>query len=82
MMSVLNFLFFFFFLTFPYYFLLGDDYYVPKSNPAWGYLTPNTPEAWFFFALAFVFLAFWAATVVVLVWKRRDAFQRGLHPKY
>jgi hypothetical protein len=79
-MVFLNLILFFFFLTVPYYFLLGAEYYIPKSNPAWGYFMPNSPEAWFFFILAFVFLAFWAVTVILLMRKRPDVFQRGIHP--
>jgi hypothetical protein len=82
LVAFLNFGLFFFFLTYPYYYLLGTDYYVPKSNPAWGYFMPNSSEAWFFFVLAFVFLAFWAVTVMMLIWRRPDAFQRGIHPTY
>jgi hypothetical protein len=79
---VLNFVLFLFFLTAPYYFLLGAEQYIPKSNPAWGFFMPNSLGAWFFFGLAFVFLAFWAVTVMLLVWKRPDVFQRGIHPTY
>jgi hypothetical protein len=82
LIAALNFALFFFFLTFPYYYLLGAGYYIPKSNPAWGYLMPNSPEAWFFFILAFAFLAFWAVTVAALVRKRPDIAQKGIHPAY
>jgi hypothetical protein len=78
---VLNFVLFFFFLTAPYYFL-GAGHYIPKSSSAWGYVMPNSPEAWFFFVLAFVFLALWTATVGLLVWKRPDIAQKGVHPTY
>jgi hypothetical protein len=78
---VLNFLLFLFFLTAPYYFL-GAQYYIPKAKPVWGFIMPNSPEAWFFFALAFVFLAFWAVSVMLLIWKRPDIAQKGIHPTY
>ena len=82
LLVVLNFLLFFFFLTMPYYCFLGAGHYTPKGNPAWGFVMPNSPEAWFFFVLAFVFLAFWAVTFVLLIWKRSDIFQKGIHPTY
>ena len=73
-------LFFFLLTTYPYYFSLGVEHYIPKSSPAWGYVMPNSPEALFFFILAFVFLALWTATVMLLIWKRPDIAQRGIHP--
>ena len=76
---VLNFLLFFFFLIAPYY-LLGAEYYIPKSSPMWGFAMPNSPEAWFFFTLAFVFLALWAFTLILFMRKRSDISQRGIHP--
>jgi hypothetical protein len=81
-MVILSFILFFFFLTAPYYFLLGAEHYVPKSNPAWGYFMPNSAEAWFFFFLAFLFLAVASGAIVLLILKRPDIFQRGIHPTY
>ncbi len=78
----LNLLLFFFFLTAPYYWFFGEQYYIPKANPAWGFMMPNSPEAWFFFVLAFVFLVFWAVSVMLLIWKRPDIAQKGIHPTY
>jgi len=78
---VLNFLLFFFFLIAPYY-LLGAEYYIPKSNPMWGFAMPNSPEAGFFFVLAFVFLALFAVSVMLLIWKKPYIFQKGIHPTY
>jgi len=77
---VLNFLLFFFLLTTPYYWFLGAQYYIPKANPIWGFMMPNSPEAWFFLVLAFVFLAFWVVSVMLLIWKRPDIAQKGIHP--
>jgi hypothetical protein len=81
LLVVLNFLLFFFFLIPPYY-LLGAEYYIPKSNPMWGFAMPNSPEAWFFFVLAFIFLAFFAVSVVLLIWKKPYNFQKGIDPTY
>jgi uncharacterized membrane protein YhaH (DUF805 family) len=67
--AVLNFVLFFFFLTFPYYCYLGVDHYIPKSNPALGYFMPKSPEARFFLILALFFLALAFATTMLL-WKR------------
>jgi hypothetical protein len=76
---VLNFVLFFVFLAVPYYFVLGVEHYVPKSSPVWGFFSPNSPEAWFFFALAFAFLALWAVTLELLLWKRPDLAQKGTY---
>ncbi len=78
---VLNFLLFFFFLIAPYY-LLGTEHYIPKSTPMWGFAMPNSPEAWFFFVLAFVFLAFFAVSFVLLIWKKPYLSQKGIHLTY
>jgi hypothetical protein len=79
---VLNSVLFYFFLTVPYYFFLGAQHYIPKTNPAWGFFMPNSPEAWFFFILAFVFLAFSVVSLMLLIWKRPDIAQKGIHPTY
>ena len=71
---------FFFFLATPYYYFLGAEHYIPKADPAWGYLMPNSPEAWFFFALAFVFLFLGAVLLMLLVLNRPDVVQKGIHP--
>jgi hypothetical protein len=55
--SLLSGAIFFFLLVFPYYYLLGRQSYVPKSNPDFGYVIPKSPEAWFFLILALLFLA-------------------------
>ena len=77
--AVANFGLFFFFLAFPYYFLLGTSHYAPKANPSWGFFMPASVEAWVFFVLAFVFLGLAAVTIGVLIWKRPDLTQRGIH---
>jgi hypothetical protein len=79
LLIVLNFALFFFFMTVPYY-LLDAEHYIPKSSPEWGFAMPNSTEAWFFFILAFVFLALWAVTVMLFLWKRPDIAQKGIHP--
>jgi hypothetical protein len=81
LLIVLNFMLFFFFMIAPYY-VLGAEHYIPKGTPAWGFVMPNSPEAWFFFVLAFMFLAFWAVTVMLFLWKRPDIAQKGVHHTY
>jgi hypothetical protein len=75
----LSFALFFFFLAFPYYYLLDAVQYVPKADSAWGFFAPNSPAAWFFLVLAFVFLALAVALIVLLAWKRPDLTLRGYH---
>lgn len=58
-----------FLIMFPYYYFLGVDHYIPKSNPALGYFMPKSPEAWFFLILGLFFLALGIATTMLL-WKR------------
>ncbi len=41
----------------PYYYFLGQQQYVPKGNPDWGYILPRTVEAWSCLVLAFVAFA-------------------------
>jgi hypothetical protein len=78
--AIANFALFFFFLAFPYYYLLGADHYIPKANSALGFFMPNSPQAWFFLILAFVCLGLAAITVGLLIWKRPDITLRGYHP--
>jgi hypothetical protein len=78
--SIINFVLFFFFLAFPYYYLLEPENYVSKTNPAWGFFMPVSSQAWFFFILAFVFLILAAIAICLLIWKRPDITLRGYHP--
>jgi len=82
LLVILNFILFLFFLTAPYYYFLGSQHYIPKDNPALGFVMPNSPEAWFYFILAFVFLAFWVVTLILFMSKRPDIFLKGIHPNY
>lgn len=50
-------------LKYPYYYWLGQEAYIPKSNPDAGYVLPKSQEAWiyfifgvFFLVLSFIFL--------------------------
>jgi hypothetical protein len=78
--AIVSFALFFFFLAFPYYYLLGADHYVPKANSAWGFFMPNSLQAWGFLILAFVCLWLFAIAVGLLIWKRPDITLRGYHP--
>ena len=46
----------FFLLIFPYYY--SPQSYTPKPNPAWGYYSPNTVEAWIILTAALLLLVF------------------------
>jgi hypothetical protein len=81
LLTILNFTLFLFFLTAPYYYFLGSQHYIPKDNPAWGFMMPGSPEAWFYFILAFVFLALWVVTFTLFMMKRPDIALKGIHSK-
>ncbi len=59
-LTIFNISAFVFLIIAPYYYFLGKEQYIPKSNPDLGYFLPKTLEAWFFLILALVFFAlFW-----------------------
>jgi hypothetical protein len=68
--SVSSFLTFFVLLILPYYYILGRQAYIPKTNPDWGYYMPNSPEAWLFLIIALSFLAL-ALTALALALRRK-----------
>jgi hypothetical protein len=77
--SLLSGAIFFFFLVFPYYYLLGRQSYVPKANPDFGYVISKSPEAWFFLMLALLFLA---VSIISLAFFIRKGGGRRLNVGY
>ena len=59
-------------LSVPYY--LFPSFYVPKSNPVWGYRLPATLEGWTILALALLLLA---ATTIVLSFYAKRRIEEG-----
>lgn len=80
--AALNFVLSCFFLLFPYYYYLGVEHYIPKTNPALGYFMPKSLEAWFFLILALIFLALCFATGLLLWKKLRDEGSMWATPFY
>jgi hypothetical protein len=71
--SLLSFLAFFLLLMLPYYYILGKQAYVPKTNPDLGYFMPKSPEAWLFLIAALSFLVLSLGVLASLV--RRVGFE-------
>jgi hypothetical protein len=61
-----------FLLSVPYYYFLGKQHYIPKSNPDLGYFLPNSFEAWFFLILALVFFGLFWVTFALFYRKIRS----------
>jgi len=56
----------------PYYYVLGRQAYIPKTNPDLGYFMPKSPEAWLFLIAALSFLALSLTALAFFV--RRGGF--------
>jgi len=56
----------------PYYYFIGKQNYIPKSNPDLGYFMPKSFEAWFFLLLALIFLGLFFVTFVLFYRKIRS----------
>jgi len=51
--AILSFIIYMVLIICPYYFWLGREAYIPKSNPDWGYVSPKSLEAWIFYCVGF-----------------------------
>jgi len=70
--SLSSFLASFILLMLPYYYILGRQAYIPKTNPDLGYFMPKSPEAWLFLIVALSFLAL--ALTALTFFVRRGGF--------
>ena len=64
----------------PYY--LFPNWYIPKSNPVWGYRSPATLEGWIILAAAYLLFA---VTIIVLfsyAMKRLDEGKGPIKPLF
>jgi hypothetical protein len=69
----------FFILLVPYYYILGRQAYITKTNPDLGYFLPNSPEAWTFLGAALFFLTL--AIVTMSFFIRRGGLVRSKHKR-
>lgn len=53
-------------ISFPYYYWLGREAYIPKSNPDLGFVLPKTPAAWGYFISGIFFLIVSIFTLLAL----------------
>lgn len=70
--SLVSFLAFFILLMLPYYYILGRQAYIPKTNPDFGYFVPESPEAWLFLIVSLSFLG-GSLTALVFFLRRKQA---------
>jgi len=78
--SLSSFSAFFILLTVPYYYILGRQAYITKTNPDLGYFLPNSPEAWTFLIAALCFLTLSIATMSFFI--RRGGLVRSHHVQF
>lgn len=57
-------------LHYPYYYWLGQEAYIPKSNPDAGYVLPQSPEAWIYFIFGVFFLVF--SFIILATFRRTE----------
>jgi hypothetical protein len=79
LIAVLTFVVFFLLLTLPYY-VIGEEQYIPKRNPIFGYVLPNSLEAWLLFIFSWVFFALSMAVLALLIRRKQDEGSKWVIP--
>jgi uncharacterized membrane protein YpjA len=79
--SLLSGLSFFILLMFPYYYILGRQAYIPKTNPDFGYFLPKSPEAWLFLTASLSFLGVSLTALVFFLRRNKLKRQDMLRPE-
>ena len=70
-------------ITVPY--LVFPQFYTPKSNPGWGYMTPNTVGGWIVLNVALLLLVFGIILIVICVLRPKKEFKLphvNMGPRY
>ena len=71
-LAIFNLVFSVFLISLLYYYFLGKQHYIPKSNPDLVFILPNSFEAWFFLILALIFLGSFFLTFILFYRKIRS----------
>jgi hypothetical protein len=78
---VLTFAAFLLLLTLPYY-VIGKEQYIPKSNPIFGYVFPNSQEAWLLFILSWILFALSMIVLAFFIGRKQDEGSRWVTPSH